>query len=71
MARARGCADVRFGDVTGPASTALEVEPFRTIIPFGDNLGIGGTREGAGAQARTVDGAISDAWRPAGTCRMS
>ncbi|CTQ50515.1 class I SAM-dependent methyltransferase [Jannaschia donghaensis] len=56
VARARGCADVRLGDAMDPASDALKDGRFRTITLLGNNLGIGGTFEGAATLLRRLAG---------------
>ncbi|MEX0310701.1 MAG: class I SAM-dependent methyltransferase [Tateyamaria sp.] len=46
VARARGCRDVILGDVMA-SGAPLPRSHFETIVVFGNNVGIGGTRDGA------------------------
>ena len=57
--RLRGCRDVRRIDATSGLGGGPEWPAFRTAILFGNNLGIGGTYEGAERLLRSVarDGA--------------
>lgn len=47
VSRARGCRDVRLGNVMDPDKECLEDASFRTAVLFGNNVGIGGDYEGA------------------------
>lgn len=47
VSRARGCKDVRLGDIMVDGTGVLAGHAFQTVILFGNNLGIGGTIEGA------------------------
>ena len=47
VASARGCSDVRLGDVMDQDDGILRRDAFGTAIVFGNNLGIGGTYNGA------------------------
>lgn len=47
VCRTRGCADVRLIDVMEARADALGEGAFRTAVVFGNNIGIGGTIEGA------------------------
>ncbi|MEL6204341.1 MAG: methyltransferase domain-containing protein [Pseudomonadota bacterium] len=54
VARSRGCKDVRHGDVLAEGSDMLIRDAFQTIILFGNNMGIGGTIEGAADLLRRI-----------------
>lgn len=47
VAQSRGCKDVRLGDVMDATGETLENNAFQTAVVFGNNMGIGGTYEGA------------------------
>ena len=47
VSRDRGCSDVREGDVLVADDSVLPQAAFQTVILFGNNVGIGGTIEGA------------------------
>ncbi|MBM7069691.1 class I SAM-dependent methyltransferase [Actibacterium sp. 188UL27-1] len=49
VAQDRGCRDVRLGDVMDPKGKILGDDMFQTVVVFGNNMGIGGTYEGAEA----------------------
>ena len=51
---ARGCVDVRHGDIMDDRSPALAEDVFQTVILFGNNVGIGGTMEGAARLLRRL-----------------
>ena len=57
--RLRGCRDVRRIDATSGLGGGPEWPAFRTAILFGNNLGIGGTYEGAGRLLRSVARAMA------------
>lgn len=50
---------MRLGDGTDPGSAALEGASFRTIVLLGNNLGIGGSCEGAEALLERLAGAVA------------
>ncbi|WP_224824399.1 bifunctional 2-polyprenyl-6-hydroxyphenol methylase/3-demethylubiquinol 3-O-methyltransferase UbiG [Cognatishimia sp. MH4019] len=54
VSRSRGCGDVRHGDVMADKPDALAGDLFQTVFLFGNNLGIGGTIEGAANLLRRI-----------------
>lgn len=56
VARQRGCPDVRFGDILDHETEMFGEDRFETIILFGNNMGIGGTRKGAEKLLRRLHG---------------
>ncbi|WP_052249598.1 class I SAM-dependent methyltransferase [Tateyamaria sp. ANG-S1] len=62
VARARGCQNVTLGDVMDAGLPLLRAR-FKTIVVFGNNIGIGGTQEGAKALLRH----LAQATEPGGT----
>ncbi|MEM1264488.1 MAG: methyltransferase domain-containing protein [Pseudomonadota bacterium] len=62
VARSRGCQDVRHGDVMADGAQPLDGARFQTVILFGNNMGIGGTLEGAAALLRRISRVV----RPGG-----
>ncbi|MEO1543626.1 MAG: class I SAM-dependent methyltransferase [Pseudomonadota bacterium] len=62
VARSRGCRDVREADVLTADDDLLPQAAFRTVVLFGNNVGIGGTIEGAA----TLLGRLARATKPLG-----
>ncbi|MEM1065771.1 MAG: class I SAM-dependent methyltransferase [Pseudomonadota bacterium] len=57
VARARGCRDVRGTDVLAADYSVVPAAAFQTIILFGNNVGIGGTIDGAELMLRRLESA--------------
>jgi SAM-dependent methyltransferase len=55
----RGCEDVRLMDIMSPEADAISHGAFRTAVLFGNNVGIGGTLEGAGHLLRRLARAVA------------
>ena len=47
VSRSRGCRDVRHGDIMTSGVDLLPRDAFQTVFLFGNNVGIGGTMDGA------------------------
>ena len=54
VSRLRGCRDVHHGDVMAEGSGLFEEQKFQTVVLFGNNVGIGGTIEGAATLLRRL-----------------
>lgn len=63
VCRRRGCRDVRRIDAMAGLEAARDAAPFRTAVLFGNNVGIGGTREGSEALLRRIAEAMAPGGR--------